>query len=197
MPLAPVTALTRKLKWDDFVKDDRAAPTPGVIATSAGTHTDMGIGGLSVQPVANSKPVKYKLDREPTVNVTFMADSWVAKYVFTWDQDKQDALLDHEQIHYLISAVSGRDCLEVLKKLQQKSYDDTATAISEVTAAQSILDVQDIQNKYDADTKGQPSSYTAEQLKWATAVRASLTANTPLRPALELAGLIPKPGATP
>jgi len=192
MPLAPVTALTRKLKWDDFKKEDKAAPTPGVVATSAATHTELGIGPLGVQPVANSKPVKYKLDREPTVNVDFKDDSWVAKYVFDWDQDKQDALLDHEQLHYLISAISARDCLEQLKKLQQKTYSDSADAVSDVTEAQKILDVQDIQDKYDADTKGQPSSFVTEQTKWATTIRASLTSKAPLRPALEIAGLVNK-----
>ncbi|MCB2077967.1 MAG: hypothetical protein KDE55_09755 [Novosphingobium sp.] len=189
MAVSPATALARNLTWKDFKPKDKPAPPPGEIATSALTHVELGFGPISVKPVDG----KFKLKPEPDVKVMFQADSWVAKYVSTWDQDKQDALLDHEQIHYLIAAITARDRANELHEIAGREYDTSGECIEDVKASHARLDAQDIQDKYDDDTKGQPSTFTAEQTKWATAVRSCLATNKPLRPALEAVGLMPRP----
>ena len=194
MALNPANALNRTLKWKDFVETEGDPPGEGEFALAAETAIALGsTGGTAVDPIPKTDPIKYKLVAVPTVNITWQATNWVMEYVFKWDKKHQDDLLDHEQIHYLISALAGRDCHNALKAIKKKTYDDTETAVDEINAAWELLDIQDIQDKYDEDTHSLPTDFPVKQKQWATAVRACKTNNKPLRTSLETAGLIPKP----
>lgn len=193
MALNPANALDKKLKWGDFKKKDGDPPGEGEFAYAAETAVALGTtGGTNVDPVAKSDPTIYRLRSVPTVNVTFVKTNWVMKYALKWDKKHKDDLLDHEQIHYLISALAGRDCHNSLKAIKKKDYDDTDTAVAEIEDAFALLDIQDIQTKYDEDTHSLPTDYPVKQKAWATAVRACKTNGKPLRTSLETAGLITK-----
>ena len=193
MALNPANALDKKLKWADFKKLDGDPPGDGEFALAAETAVALGTtGGTKVDPVAKSDPLIYRLVAVPTVNITFVDTNWVMKYALKWDKKHKDDLLDHEQIHYMISALAGRDCHDKLKAIKKTDYDDVDTAVGEIEDAFALLDVQDIQTKYDEDTHSLPTDYPVKQKAWATAVRACKTNGKPIRTSLETAGLITK-----
>lgn len=188
MPMVPPNALGRVLTWRDFPKKDLGEPPEGTTVTAAQTNvilTDS--GGTPARAKGSSR---IKLAAEPTVSVTFPNDSWVAKFVFKWPKGEQDALLDHEQIHYLIAALCARDQLNALKAIMQKDYPDEDALTADVLSARDLADNQAIQDKYDDDTKSLPTQNAAQQSSWAKAVRSAQLTNQPIRQELQKAGLI-------
>lgn len=194
MPLLPAKVLDRKLVWTDFKKTTMTPPAPGVFQISALTVSNFSGNKLSVAAVKGSKPTVYKTSAA-TVTVKFDNTSWVASYVLdSWSQQKQDDLLAHEQVHFMITACSGRDFLAELDAIGAKEYSSTSDAISDVQAVMTSFDqtvIQAIQDKYDADTKSSPTANAAIQAKWANAVEDARKNTKPLRATLKTAGLIP------
>ena len=188
MPLVPANAVNRNLAWVDFPKSNRAPPPPGATATAASTQVNLSDTGANIVRDPASK--RFKLGAEPTVRIDFSPGSWVADYVFKWPQPEQDALLDHEQIHYMIAALCGRDLFNALQTVSQTDYATVKALTADVVEARKLRTNQDIQDKYDKDTKHQPTQNAAEQARWATSVRAALKFNKPLREQLKAAALI-------
>ena len=188
MALNPANALDRKVKWDDFQKIEGDPPPDGEFEQAAETSVGLGTAsGTKVDPVKGSDPTVYRLVAVPTVNITWQPTNWVMEWVFTWDKKHQDDLLDHEQIHYLIFALAGRDCHNRLKEIKKTDYDNVDDAVADIEASFELFSVQDIHDKYDL-----PTDFPAKQKAWATAVRTSKTNGKPIRTSLETAGLIPK-----
>lgn len=199
MPLTPANALTYQVTWGDFGKPvPMTAPGPGEVKQAAKTAVSqtVDLGELHMAEVKGSKPPVYKLEQEPTANVKPDKESmWVASFVFDdWPAAKRDALLGHEQIHYLIGALSGRDYSNDFAAIKAKSYpsikagnDDIRVALARYTKEM----VQELQDAYDKKTKHDPTGFKEEQAKWATAVLGAKTTGKPLRSTLKLAGLIP------
>jgi hypothetical protein len=188
MPMVPANAVNRSLSWSDFPHKNRPAPPPGATATAASTQVNLAdTGGNIVRDPASKR---FKLDVEPTVRIDFSPASWVADFVFKWPQPEQDALLDHEQIHYMIAALCGRDLFNALQAVSQSDYPNPKALAAAVADARKLRTNQDIQDKYDADTKHQPTKNAAKQAVWATAVRGALKFNQPLRDQLRTAALI-------
>jgi hypothetical protein len=194
MPLLPAKVLDRKLVWTDFKKTPKTPPGPGVTQVAALTVSNFGGSRLSVKPVAGKKPTVYKVGAA-TVTVNFVNTSWVADYVLdSWPQNKQDDLLAHEQVHFMITACSGRDFLAELDAISAKEYASTADATTDVQAVMASFDqtiIQGIQDKYDVDTKSSPTANAAIQAKWAKAVEDARANTKPLQATLKTAGLIP------
>jgi hypothetical protein len=194
MPLLPAKVLDRKLVWSDFKKTTMTPPAPGVFQISALTASNFGGNKLSVAPVKGSSPTVYKVGAA-TVTVKFENTSWVASYVLdSWSQQKQDDLLNHEQVHFMITACSGRDFLAELDAISAKEYASTADAAADVQVVLAAFDkpiIQGIQDKYDADTKSNPTANAAIQAKWTNAVEDARKNTKPLRATLKMAGLIP------
>src|SRR3546814_16386926 len=122
--LAPANALTRVLEWKDFGTPRRmSAPGPGEIKMAAQTAVGwvQNPTQLDVGPVKGSKPTVYKLVKAPTSTVQPDKSSmWVASFVFDdWSQATRDALLVHEQIHYLVVALSARDYAQAFEMGQE------------------------------------------------------------------------------
>ena len=106
MPLLPANALDRILTWNDFSRRTLPAPAPGVFATAAQTAVGLNLGPLRVVAIPGSAPRRFRINTEPSVTVNFdRARSWVAAFLFGWSRAEQDALLGHEQTHYLIGAL--------------------------------------------------------------------------------------------
>src|SRR3546814_16646998 len=89
---------------------------------------------LSVKAVKGSKPAVYKLVKAPTATVQLnKSQMWVASFVFDdWSQVKRDALLAHEQIHYLIGALSARDYANDFTAIAAKEYDSASAGIADI-----------------------------------------------------------------
>jgi hypothetical protein len=194
MPLLPAKAVDRKLKWTDFTKTTMSAPTLGQHVKVASTVANINAGAMSVDPVKGQKPQVFKVSAA-TINIIFDSSSWVASFVLDdWSQEKQDALLAHEQTHYLILALSGRDYFDDLEALRANEYSssgDGVTDIKSVMATYTSQEIQAIHDKYDADTHHDPVGNAVVQAKWNTTVEAARTGKTNLRAALTAAKLFP------
>lgn len=193
MSLSPANALTRTLSWSDYTQRSVSAPAPGTFALGAETRVTFGGGSLSVVPVPGARPQRFKLASEPTITVTFDAQSWVASFVSSWPQANQDALLAHEQTHYLIAALSARDFSNELAAIAHRDYPTSSAVATDVKASQARFTaplVQAIQDKYDADTHHDPVGNKTVQATWNTTVLSARTLNQPLRTVLKTANLI-------
>ncbi len=193
MALNPATALDRKLKWTDFKTQQMTPPSPGQVMKSAATMPVYGHGPLSCDPVPKSKPTTYKTGKT-NVAISLDPSSWVADFVFTWPQTNQDALLDHEQQHYMIGALSGRDMHDDINALNSKTYSSASDGIADlqaVLAVYSAAETQKIQDKYDADTKHDPVGHATEQANWNKAIADAKTNKKKLLDALKAAKLFP------
>lgn len=186
MPITPTDAVSRNLKWDDFQKKEDTPPAPGQAKTGAKTWTNV----KSTPPqVVAADGGGFKLKEEPTVTIDFDKTSWVASFVLDWPKNLQDDLLSHEQIHYLISALSARDCYNAQMVVLAKTYPTQVACQTEIQAAQALILNKKIQEKYDDDTKHQPTQNSVIQAKWTTCVIGCRTSGAPLRPALKALGL--------
>lgn len=196
--LAPANALTRVLVWDDFGKPRKmSAPGPGEVKMAAQTAVGwvQNPTKLFVDPVKGSKPTVYKLAKPPTATVQLnKSKMWVASFVFDdWSQAKRDALLAHEQIHYLIGALSARDYASDFAAIAGRTYDTESAGkddIRDALARNNEANAQALQDAYDDDTKHDPTGFKEEQAKWAAAVLGARTSGKRLRDCLKAAGLI-------
>src|SRR3546814_17483558 len=105
---------------------------------------------------------------------------WVASFVFDdWSQAKRDALLGHEQIHYLVGALSARDYAKDFEAIAARTYDSSSAGIDDIKAAlarNSQPNAQALQAAYDADPQHNPPGVKTEQ---ATGAAEVIGARTP------------------
>jgi hypothetical protein len=192
MTIQPAKVLDRKLAWKDFKTQTMSAPQPGQVVKSAATMPVFAHGPLACNPTA-TKPITYKTTK-PTVTISLDPSSWVADFVSSWPQANQDALLDHEQQHFMIGALSGRDMHDELDALAGKSYASASDGVADIQSVLSTYaqaEVQKIQDKYDADTKHDPVKHATEQAKWKAAIADAKANSKTLRAALKAAKLYP------
>jgi hypothetical protein len=185
MPMVPANAITRELTWKDFPEDYRTEPLPEEDSVAAETVVSV---NDDHQWIEDSKG--FKLVAEPTVRVGFPGESWVASYVSKWSKEQRDALLGHEQTHYLIGVLSARDELNELRKTAKKTYKTQEALQADLDKAEGLGSFQDINEKYDADTEHHPLEKKEEQARWSKAVREAVNQQVPLRTYLHTKGLI-------
>src|SRR3546814_15667145 len=81
---------------------------------------------------------------------------WVASFVFDdWSQAKRDALPGHEQIHYLVGALSARDYAKDFEAIAARTYDSSPAGIDDIKPAlarNSEANAQALQDAYDGET---------------------------------------------
>src|SRR5262245_14150379 len=192
MTIQPAKVLDRKLAWKDFQTQAISAPAPGQVVKSAATMPVFTHGPLACNPTT-TKPIAYKTTK-PTVTISLNPNSWATKFVSNCPHAYQDALLDHEQQHFMIGALSGRDMHDDLNDLTGKSYVSAGDGVADmqsVLSTYSQVEVQKIQDKYDADTKHDPVGHATEQAKWKAAIADAKTNSKKLLAALKSAKLFP------
>lgn len=147
--------LFRTLTWNDFKQVTKPAPGPGQSASAAQTRTNVGTNNFSLPPIRGTQPQQYQLANMITVSITLdAANCWKANWLATLTQAEQDRLLKHEQGHYDLVALLGRDYFLELMQLKANTY----TKMSDFEADRKALDaqflkqIQPIQDKYDSDT---------------------------------------------
>lgn len=193
MPLMPVDATTKSLKWSDFQTEDTDEPAPGKSVHAAYTKVTFAMSQLDIKWVDGSKPAKYRWTTEPTVTVAFdSAESWVASFVDKRPADQKAALLNHEQGHYMLTALFARDYFNELKAMAAKDYSAPATGSAElakINAKYATSVAQGLHKTYDQKVPN-PVANAVEQAKWDKAIEAAKTGNKTIKDALKAAGLI-------
>lgn len=194
MPLLPHDALDRTMDFRDFTSRAKAMPKKGEFDIAALTLVGIGADGIGVtEQKADGKTV-YKVN-EITVRVVFDANSWVASYVIgEWSADDRNALRAHEQVHYMIGALSGRDYLDDLDALRNVNYKtakEGKAAIDAVKQKYTMAVIQKLQVAYDLKTKNDALDHPDEQAAWTKAIADAKSNGTNLRVTLKAAGLIP------
>ena len=164
-----LVGLNRKLNWREFIGNPTAedlqkiariaSRATGMTVGSAQTSSDFTVnfgGKVATDPVLTADPDNPKafvLANDIVVNVVFDANrSW--KRIDPLTLTGSNFLLDHEQGHYNISALMGRDCFLKLMQLKANSYGSRADG--EQAAKNVIAFYHDrldpAQDTYDSDT---------------------------------------------
>jgi hypothetical protein len=166
--------VNRKLKWSDFNPPKNVAdPGPNSVTETAQTKAHAEPSGIYADPVGK----QYKLRDSVVVKIVFDpptsdpndtsdAGSWVASFVSQKPQAYQDSLLNHEQGHYNIAALLGKDLYNALMALKSKTYASASDLASDVNAARTNLAnvTQPVIDRYDGDTK--KGMDATQQAKW-------------------------------
>jgi len=166
----------RRLTWSDFREVQKPAPGPGEFVTAAETKTDVPPVSFNLRPVPGSTPARFRLEDTITVRIVFdAARCWRADWVKTRPQADQDRLLQHEQGHYNISALIGRDFFVGLMQLKANKYAALPAfrrGLGDLEA-NTLAKTQAVQDKYDADTKS--GSDWPAQNRWNAVINTAFT----------------------
>ena len=191
-----LTGRVVNLKWDDFkgtppgnkAKElEDAIPGKNVFLAATFSKFVATFGGAkqaNLEKVGSS----FKLKDDVTLAVTFdQSKSW--KVIDHLSVKGQGFLLDHEQGHYNITALMGRDCFIEIMALKRQTY---SSELDGRNAVQTVLNqymdsLNKIQSKYDWDTNHGtwnvpsmgPISKGAEQERWEGYIRKAFTAERP------------------
>jgi hypothetical protein len=154
--------------WNgDFQLVNFPVPDPGQEVETAQTAAHWGTAGLWVDPMDKTgKTWKLKDSIVVTITLYPKPKCWVANWVFTKkDQAYRDDLLKHEQGHYDITALLGRDVYNALIALIPNTY---ASGQGEAAAAAEINKIKNVgqpmSDLYDAQTKN--GTDAAQQAAW-------------------------------
>jgi hypothetical protein len=162
--------LVRHLSWDNFQRQHSAAPGPGAFAIGAETHANLNQNNITskVEAVPGSAPTRYRVKDDITITVSFGGDSWVEDWVMARDSDFRDNLLNHEQGHYNIAALTARDVFIDLMLLKSQSFAsniEAQRAIANIWTTQAGK-AQAIQDLYDEANQAHHGANAAGQSRW-------------------------------
>jgi len=156
-----------KIAWPEFTthKTD-PAPTPGTVVPAAFTLPVINTQGFGLAGIPGSKPPKGQVKDTIVVRVSLDPSSWVENWVFDLPQDKQDDLLHHEQGHFTIGGLLGRDFYYDLLALRKKEYSNPSESTADFNALKNARDAAfpAIVKKYDDDSKH--GTVAAQQARW-------------------------------
>jgi hypothetical protein len=146
----------RTLTWDNYTSVDQSRDDPWVAATKSVVAPK----GLAVLRKAKDKVVvdPNKLMVEIRVDKTA---SWVV------EDQKSDDLLKHEQGHYDINALGGRDLHTDLLALEAETVSDLQQAITDLgTATQNLIQQVDGIYEDDANCGTKHGQNASNQTQW-------------------------------
>jgi hypothetical protein len=154
-----LNGLTKALTWNDYTTTKTLPPpdpsNPASLVEGAFTQAAF---TANFSYAWDDKAKGYKIQDTIVVNITFDdSASWQANWRATQTQAVQDGLLKHEQGHYDIAALLGRDLYNALVKQEAQVYPEVNQGANAKAAAnQTIADakkyLQPTQNRYDLDT---------------------------------------------
>lgn len=153
------------MSWRDFNPVEFPVPEPGQKVDTAQTAANGVPSGIMLDS-AGSGQCKIR----DSIVVTIVLDKsqcWVAKWIFTQkDKAYRDNLLKHEQGHYDITALVGRDLFNALVALRSNTYSSSADAKSDMDAQVQKFGgmAQPISDRYDTDTAN--GTDAAQQAAW-------------------------------
>lgn len=162
----------RNVQWSDFV----ASPPPNSHA-HAHISTDFNLAYSYV-----SGPGGVRLNDDVTVTIRLHQNrSWAKKQIInSWPAQARQDLLRHEQGHYDITALMGRDLFIDLMALRQQSFSNLSALQTAVQTTSRRYDPQPVHNKYDHSQETDHGRNAQQQTAWNRYIQtASTTARTP------------------
>jgi len=159
-----LTNLSKTLTWNDFPRANRPEPPPNGTAHGAQIGVEIVNQGLALEHPAGGG---VQIHDSIHVDIRYRRDqSWVANWVFNRPQSYQDGLLAHEQGHYNLVALLGRDFFLSLMRLKAATYPNAGAAQADLTAASAATagKAQALQDRYDTDT--QNGTNATQQARW-------------------------------
>ena len=144
-----LTNLSKTLTWNDFPRANRPEPPPNGTAHGAQIGVEIVNQGLALEHPAGGG---VQIHDSIHVDIRYRRDqSWVANWVFNRPQSYQDGLLAHEQGHYNLVALLGRDFFLSLMRLKATAYPNAGAAQADLTAASAATagKAQALQDRYD------------------------------------------------
>ncbi len=165
--------LLKTLTWNDFPHQRRPEPGPGQTIHGAQIGVDIAPSGFGLDPVPGGG---FRIRDSIRVSIEYRRHlSWVADWVFTRPQSYQDALLAHEQGHYNLVALLGRDFFLALMRLKANTYPNAGAAQADLNAASTSIaaKAQDLQDRYDTDTVN--GTNASQQARWLGFINTAFT----------------------
>lgn len=157
-----LNGLTKALTWNDYTNTKTLpAPNPSNPASLVEGAFTQAQFNATFGWAWDDKAKGYKLQDSVVVAITFDdSASWKANWLPTQPQAVQDDLLKHEQGHYDIAALLGRDLYNALIKQEAQVYPEgprSDQGANVKAAAKKTIDdakkyLQPTQKRYDADT---------------------------------------------
>jgi hypothetical protein len=161
-----VSGWPRALTWDDFRElDSRPADAEGT--ENAQIHSDVN------QPERVSVAREGGQRRVSSLTVTISiisADTWVVRSA------KTPELLSHEQGHYDITGLTGRDMGNEILAARAGSLEDLQRQVTEIIE-RARQRAQDLNARYDTETRG--GQDRDAQRRWDERIRSSIAGGTP------------------
>lgn len=159
-----LTNLLKTLTWNDFPHVNRPQPAPNETIHGAQIGVEIVNQGLGIEHAASGG---VRIRDSIHVDIRYRRDqSWVANWVFNRPQSYQNGLLAHEQGHYDLVALLGRDFFLSLMRLKANTYPNVGAIQADLTAASTATASkgQALQDRYDADT--QKGTNATQQARW-------------------------------
>ncbi len=172
--------LMRVLSWSDYPRQNNPAPGPGQPQFGAQTATNINPSGFGVEAIPGSRSVRLR--DSITVTIEFVrSQSWVENWVFSQSQTFQNDLLVHEQGHFQLAGLLGRDAFLAMMQLKANSYANGAGLQSDLNQITTNIlgKATALDQKYEHDT--QNGMVAAQQAQWNRFIQTAF--NTPANPA--------------
>jgi predicted secreted Zn-dependent protease len=156
-----------RVQWNDF---QGSPPAGSSLDAHIETKADLnyqyssGSGGTRL---ADSVTVTIRMLR---------GSSWARKQrINSWSQAARDALLKHEQGHYDLTALMGRDMFIDLMALKPQSFANVGALQTAVTTIAQRYDPQRIHTKYDSTQESDHGRNPTQQRAWDGYIQTAFT----------------------
>jgi predicted secreted Zn-dependent protease len=114
---------------------------------------------------------QFRLPNYPAKLEVVVDDTWVVSGT------KSDELLAHEQVHFDITGLSGRDMVREMIALRAKTVAELQREVTRITQRYQQL-ANDLTEKYDRETNH--SRNPDQQKRWATHIKNCIDSDKPL-----------------
>lgn len=162
----------RSVQWSDFL-----APPPPNSQVHAHIETDYNLAYTYV-----SGPSGVQLNDNVTVTIRLLQNrSWAKKQIInSWPSQAQQDLLRHEQGHYDITALMGRDLFIEVMALKPQTFSNLSALQTALQTISQRYAAQPVHNKYDHSQETDHGRNAQQQRAWNNYIHtASTTPRTP------------------
>jgi hypothetical protein len=170
-----LVGLSRTLSWSDYPTVPRTEPGAGQTAVGAYTDASYELGTVSMVRATGGG---VTLPDSLVVTINFNTEtSWVADWVTRRSADYQTALLNHEQGHYNLVALLGRDMWVELVQLVGRSFPNQHALSADIDAITTRFNtaVAAIGGIYDRPGEANAGANATGQARWDGHIRSAFT----------------------
>lgn len=158
---------SRNVQWTDFV-----APPPPNSHAHAHIATDVNLAYTYA-----SGPGGVRLNDNVTVTIRLhQQQSWAKKQLInSWPSQARQDLLRHEQGHYDITALMGRDLFIDVMALKLQSFSNLSALQTALQTIRQRYDPQPVHNKYDHLQQTDHGRNAPQQTAWNQYIQTAFT----------------------